>query len=69
MRPSEALKTDTDDQKVGVPIVRRALQARPGRSCSNPEATLGGVGRILDHAKYSDGKLPDGQYAISSSRA
>ena len=52
----EGLKGDNDDQKVGIAIVRKALQA-PARQISANAGEDGSVivGKILENAKYSFG--------------
>jgi chaperonin GroEL len=61
----EALKPDNDDQRVGIAIVRKALQA-PARQIVQNAGDDGSVvvGKILDHAKYAYGyNAQTGQYA------
>ena len=52
----EALKSDNDDQKVGIQIVRKALQA-PARQIFTNAGEDGSVivGKILENSKYSFG--------------
>ena len=52
----EDLKTDNDDQKIGINIVRKALQA-PARQIVQNAGDDGSVvvGKILENAKYSFG--------------
>ncbi len=52
----EGLKTDNDDQRIGINIVRKAIQA-PARQIVQNAGDDGSVvvGKILEHAKYSYG--------------
>jgi chaperonin GroEL len=52
----DGLKTDNDDQKIGIAIVRKAVQA-PARQIVQNAGEDGSVvvGKILEHAKYSYG--------------
>jgi chaperonin GroEL len=52
----EALKVDNDDQRIGINIVRKAIQA-PARQIVQNAGDDGSVvvGKILEHAKYSYG--------------
>ena len=61
----EGLKTDNADQKVGIAIVRKALQV-PARQIVQNAGEDGSVvvGKILEHAKYSYGyNAQTGEYA------
>ena len=52
----EGLKVDNDDQRIGINIVRKAIQA-PARQIVQNAGDDGSVvvGKILEHAKYSYG--------------
>ena len=56
MKVLEGLKTENDDQRIGIQIVRKALQV-PARQIVQNAGEDGSVvvGKILDHAKYSYG--------------
>jgi chaperonin GroEL len=60
----EGLKVDNDDQRIGINIVRKAIQA-PARQIVQNAGDDGSVvvGKILEHAKYSYGyNAQTGQY-------
>jgi chaperonin GroEL len=64
MKVLEGLKPGNDDQRIGIAIVRKALQA-PARQIVQNAGDDGSVvvGKILDHAKYAYGyNAQTGQY-------
>ena len=66
----ESLKTENDDQKVGIGIVRKALQA-PARQIVQNAGEDGSVvvGKILENDKYSYGyNAQTGEYGDLVSR-